>query len=125
MWINFNNNPVARRVADCSIRAVSLALDISWEDAYALLAAAGYAMGDLPNSNEVITAVLRQHGFYRKAIDCQNCYTVADFCQDHPYGVFVLFTSGHVVTCIDGDNYDIWDSSGEPVLFYCFREDGY
>lgn len=125
MWINFNNNPVARRVADCSIRAVSLALDISWEDAYALLAAAGYAMGDLPNSNEVITAVLRQHGFYMKAIDCQNCYTVADFCKDHPYGVFVLFTSGHVVTCIDSDNYDIWDSSGEPVLFYCYREDGY
>lgn len=125
MWINFNNNPVARRVADCSIRAVSLALDISWEDAYALLAAAGYAMGDLPNSNEVITAVLRQNGFYRKAIDCQNCYTVADFCKDHPYGVFVLFTSGHVVTCIDGDNYDVWDSSGEDVLFYCYREDDF
>lgn len=125
MWKYFLNNPVARRVGDCSVRAVSLALDISWEDAYALLAAAGYAMGDMPSSNEVITAVLRQHGFYRKAVkdDCPDCYTVADFCEENPHGTFVLFTSGHVVTAIDGDIYDVWDSSDETPMFYCYRKD--
>ena len=127
IWIHFNNNPVARRVGDCSVRAVSVALGISWEDSYALLAAAGYATGDVISSNEVITAVLRQHGFYRKAVrdDCPDCYTIADFCRENPRGTYVLFTSGHVVTAIDGDIYDVWDSSDETPMFYCYREDDF
>ena len=125
VWIETNNNPMSRRVGDCSVRAVATALGISWEEAYTLLAAAGYRMGNVISSNEVITAVLRQHGFYKKAIPntCPDCYTIADFCEDHPYGTFVLFTSGHVATVIDGDLYDVWDSSDEIPLFYCYRRE--
>lgn len=35
MYIHFNNNPLGRRTADdCSIRAVSKALGISWDEAH-------------------------------------------------------------------------------------------
>ena len=86
MWVKFNNNPAGRVVGDCAIRAVSLALGVDWEEAYNLIADAGYAMGDMPSSDSVWGAVLRQHGFYREAIPntCPDCYTVEDFVKDFP-----------------------------------------
>ena len=43
MWIEYNPNPVARNVGDCSVRAVAKALDVTWEQAYAMTAANGFA----------------------------------------------------------------------------------
>lgn len=33
MYIEYNPNPVARKVGDCAVRAVAKALRISWDDA--------------------------------------------------------------------------------------------
>ena len=41
-WKYFNPNPAGRVVGDCSVRAVSAALDTSWEEAYELICDAGY-----------------------------------------------------------------------------------
>lgn len=125
MWRPYNNNPVARRASDCSVRAVSLALDTDWETAYIEMAVAGLLMGDMPSINSVWGAVLRQNGFYRENLPrtCPDCYTVSDFAFDHPRGVYVLGTSEHVVTLIDGDWYDIFDSADEIVQFYWYRKD--
>ena len=124
MWVKFNNNPMSRTVGDCAVRAVSLALGVDWEEAYNLIADAGYAMGDMPSSDSVWGAVLRQHGFYRTSIpnSCPDCYTVEDFAADHPRGVFVLGFGGHVATVIDGDLYDSWDSSHEVPVYYWYRK---
>lgn len=124
MWIKTNNNPAGRYVGDCAVRAVSVALGIDWEEAYELIADAGYRMGDMPSSDSVWGAVLRQHGFYREAIPntCPDCYTVKDFVKDFPHGVYVLGFGGHVATVIDGDLYDSWDSSNEvPVYFWYLK----
>ena len=45
-WIEYNNNPVGRKVGDCSVRAVSKALDMGWEAAYIALAMNGLQMCD-------------------------------------------------------------------------------
>ena len=123
-WKHFNNNPVQRSVGDCAIRAVSVALGTTWEEAYALVATAGFAMGDMPSSNSVWGAVLRQNGFYRTAIEseCPDCYTAEDFAQDHPVGVFVLGFGNHVATVVDGVLYDSWDSSNEIPQYYWYRQ---
>lgn len=125
MWKYFLNNPTGRAVGDCAVRAVSIALGVDWETAYALMAVAGFNMGDMPSSNSVWGAVLRQHGFYRKNIpnSCPDCYTIADFARDNPYGVFVLGTGTHVVTVIDGDIYDAWESSNEIPAYYWYRQE--
>lgn len=124
MWIKYNPNPTGRFVGDCAVRAVSAALGIEWEDAYTLISDAGFAMGDMPSSDSVWGAVLRQHGFYRTSIpnSCPDCYTVEDFAADHPRGVFVLGFGGHVATVIDGDLYDSWDSSHEVPVYYWYRK---
>lgn len=126
MWKRFNNNPCGRIVGDCSIRAVSVALGISWEDAYRLIVDAGLNMCDMPSSDSVWGAVLRREGFYRAAIPnrCPECYTAEQFCEDHPYGVFVLGFGGHVATVKDGILYDSWDSSQEiPQYYWYYKED--
>ena len=125
MWRQFNNNPTGRAVGDCAVRALSVALDADWETAYTMIAINGFLMGDMPSSNSVWGAVLRQRGFYRKAIPdtCPDCYTFADFAHDNPDGVFVLGTGTHVAAVKDGVIYDAWDSSNEIPQFVWYRKD--
>lgn len=125
MWIRYNPNPTGRSVGDCAVRAVAKALNIDWESAYDLIAANGFAMGDMPSSDSVWGAVLRQNGFYRKAIPntCPDCYTAEDFARDNPDGIFVLGFGGHVATIEDGVIYDNWDSSQEIPQFVWYRKE--
>lgn len=124
-WRAYNNNPTGRAVGDCAVRAVSVALGTDWETAYLMIAANGYQMGDMPSSNSVWGAVLRQNGFYRSSIPdtCPDCYTAADFAREHPRGVYVLGFGNHVATVLDGDIYDSWDSSNEIPQYYWYRKD--
>lgn len=120
MYVYFNPNPVGRSVGDCAIRAISKALGISWEDAYAKVVVNGFRMGDMPSSDSVWGAVLRMNGFYKYI--CHGCGTAEDFCEDHPKGTYVLGFGGHVATVIDGNLYDSWDSSYEIPQYYWVKE---
>ena len=46
-YVYYNENPTGRHVGDCSVRAVSKALDIDWETAYCMICANGFQMGDM------------------------------------------------------------------------------
>lgn len=124
MWVRYNPNPTGRSVGDCAVRAVAKALNIDWETAYRLISDNGYAMGDMPSSDSVWGAVLRQNGFYRQSMPnrCPDCYTAADFARDNPTGTFVLGFGGHVATVVDGVLYDSWDSSREIPQFVWYRK---
>lgn len=124
MWVEWNPNPMGRRVGDCAVRAVAKALDMSWEDAFALIVTNAFAMADMPSSNAVWGSVLRQHGFNRMAIPntCPDCYTAEDFCLDHPQGTFVLVFDGHVAAVKDGRLFDTWDSTSMAPQFYFYRK---
>jgi len=124
-WVMYNPNPTNRHVGDCAVRATSKALDLSWEDAYLKLCVNGYVLGDIPNSNEVMSETLKQAGFERHFIEntCPDCYTVKDFCEDYPEGNYVVFSSGHVLCVKDGNYYDAWDSGDKPVYFYFSKEE--
>lgn len=124
MWVEYNPNPAQARAGDCAVRAISKALNIDWESAYAKVAVNGFLMGDVISSNAVWGSVLRQNGFTREIIpnSCPDCYTLADFSKDHPKGTFVVALPGHVACVVDGDIYDSWDSS-ELVPLYYWREE--
>lgn len=119
MWKKFQNNPAGRNVGDCAVRAISVALNVDWETAYALLVAHGYMLADMPSSDAVSGAVLRHYGFVREIIPntCPDCFTAEDFCRENPEGTFVLYFGGHVATVVDGDIYDSWDSSKQIPQF--------
>lgn len=113
MWRYYNPNPAGRMVGDCSVRAVSAALDVSWDEAFDMVADMAKGMCDMPSSDAVWGAVLRQHGFVRSTIPntCPDCYTIGDFTEDFPFGTYVLGTGGHVVTVRDGEALDTYDST--------------
>lgn len=125
MWIYYNPNPTGRAVGDCSVRAVAKALNTDWEHAYIMIAKNGFAMGDIPSGDSVWGSVLRENGFYRKSIpnSCPECYTMNDFCNDNPKGIFVLGTGNHVATVIDGNLYDSWDSLNEIPIYVWYRKE--
>lgn len=126
-FVPYNPNPKGTLTGDCAIRAVAKATDQPWENAYTALAVEGYKRGDLPNANQVLGAYLKSKGFKRFLIPdtCPDCYTVEDFANDHPKGMYVLQLEKHVVTVHDGDFFDTWDSSREPVDSYWAKEDSY
>ena len=125
MFREYNPNPVGIRVGDCAVRAIAKALNIDWETAYLKNIINGFQMGDVPSSDNVWGATLRQNGFYRKTLPdtCPDCYTAEDFCKDHPQGTYVLGFGGHVATVVDGDLYDSWNSSNLIPTYYWYRKD--
>ena len=119
-WKPFQNNPAGRNVGDCSVRAVSVALGVDWETAFAMIAANAFQMGDVISANSSWGSVLRQHGFKRYIIPntCPDCYTAEQFAEDHPDGIYVLGFGNHTATVKDGMIWDSWDSSKEIPVYY-------
>lgn len=120
MWIKTQINPLGKSVGDCAIRAIAIAEGLTWDEAYDLLTEYGREFKNLPNANEVWGAFLKDRGYTRHIIEdtCPDCYTIEDFCRDHPKGIFVVGTGTHVVTCIDGNALDAWNSLSETPLYY-------
>lgn len=123
IWIKYNANPVGNRVRDCAQRAISAALDVDWDTASDMIYEMAKDMGTTTDDDNAWGAVLRRSGFYRAIIPntCPECYTMTDFCRDHPRGVFVVKMPEHVATVIDGKLYDTWDSSEEIPIYFWYR----
>lgn len=121
MYKYYNPNPRGKNVGDCTVRAVSKALNQNWEQAFAGLTATGFMLCDMPSSNNVWGEYLRRNGFTRELIDRYE-YTIEDFCTDHKKGLYVLALNNHVVCVQDGDYYDSWDSGKEIPLYVWRRE---
>ena len=123
MYVYYNPNPLGLSVGDCTIRALSCALNISWEQTYTSLAQLGFEMRDMPSSNRVWAELLKINGFkkYQLPDTCPACYTIRDFCYDHPVGIYVVGTGEHVVCVMNGNYYDSWDSGNEIPIYYFER----
>ena len=126
MWQYINKNPRNKAVGDCTVRAISIATDNGWMETYLDLCLFGLLMADMPSANAVSTAYLKSKGFRRRTIpdECPDCYTISDFCKDHPKGTYIIGTGSHLTTIIDGTLLDSWDSSNEcPVYYFEKMED--
>lgn len=121
----YNPNPLNKSVEDCTVRAISKAFDISWNQADVELFSYGFSMKDVQNSSAVFAAFLREQGYmlYGLPLSCPNCYTIRDFCNEFPSGTYIVATGSHVVTVIDGDYYDAWDSGNEVPAYFWTKEE--
>lgn len=120
MFIKTNPNPAGSYVGDCVVRALSLAMGKSWYDTYTELCLQGLLLCDMPSSNRVWGEYLRANGYERHMIpnECDGCYSIKDFCGEYFRGKYIVGTGTHVVTVIDGNYYDTWDSGDEQPIFY-------
>lgn len=121
----YNPNPFNRSTGDCAVRAVSKALGKTWDETYVGLCLEGFLIGDWGNSDEVWGRYLHKHGFQRHLIpdDGLGAYTVENFSHDNPTGTFILSIPGrHVLTVVDGQYFDSWESGGECPSYYWTKE---
>lgn len=125
MFRRYNPNPQRNNVGDCVIRSISKVLGYDWERTYTELAVQGFMMCDMPSSNAVWGAYLKNKGFTRHIISdrCPNCYTVADFAKDNSDGKYIVATGSHVIAIVNGNYYDAWDSGSEIPVFYWRKDD--
>jgi hypothetical protein len=123
-YIYFNPNPEHKSVGDCVIRSICKIINTNWEEVFDLICDKARSMHDMPSSNAVWSSVLKDLGFKRYSIpnSCPDCYTIQDFCLDHPHGSYILATGTHAVAVYNGNYYDSWDSGNEIPIYY-FKEE--
>lgn len=120
-YVFFNNNPYRKSTGDCVVRAISVITGMSWDETVDELVDVVHDIGELISDNTTWGEYLRRIGYKRHVIPdtCPMCYTVRDFAEDHPRGVYVLATGTHVVAVVDGNYIDAWDSGNEkPILYW-------
>jgi hypothetical protein len=123
-FVYFNPNPAKKLVGDCVVRALCKALNMDWVTAYSEIVLQGLSMYDMPSSNNVWGSYLKSKGFRVKPLpdNCPNCYTVEQFCIDHPIGSYIVATGTHTIAIDSGDFFDTWDSASETIIFYFEKE---
>lgn len=120
MWKYYNANPNGARVGDCAVRALCKATGREWLDVYCSLCVEGILRADMPSANAVWGNYLACNGFRKKLP--RQLQTLEELAAETK-GVCIAVLSGHVVTIVDGDYYDTWDSGNETVLYYWIKED--
>lgn len=115
MYVYYNANPKGRIINDCTIRAISLAMNISWEEAYYDLSK--YAceqclmLDDVNYIDNYLSNRFDMVCFKKKSIEL----TVGDFVKKYNKGTYLITLSGHITCCIDGIIYDTFNPSNNYV----------
>ena len=124
MYVYSNKNPLGRKIGDCVVRAISEALNQTWERTYADLCVMGFDYADMPNSNATWHAYLTEKGYKRYIIPdtCPDCHTIGRFADEHPQGTYIVATGTHAACVKDGAIRDNWDSSDLTATYFYVKE---
>ena len=110
MYQYYNANPLQRRINDCTVRAISLATNRSWDEVYEELSHYARRLAVMPDDVDYIDGYLKAN--FPMACDCRKDFiTVGEFCKDNPKGNYLITMRGHITCCIDGIIYDTFDPS--------------
>lgn len=105
----YNANPLGRKVNDCTVRAISLALSTTWDEAYDYLSHYAKEQAIMMDEVEYIDQFLEER--FEKLCGCKNMVkvTIEQFVDAYPSGTFLITMNGHITCCIDGCIYDTFN----------------
>lgn len=86
MFFYYNANIFGRDIEDCTVRAISVAEGISWDEAYKKLCDYARERGLMLSSVESIEEYLDDN--YEKI--CTDDMTVGEFAYNHPVGTYLV-----------------------------------
>lgn len=117
----YNANPKNRRTGDCVVRALSLALEQSWEDTLTGLFHVSLKVKSVPNSDDTYPAYLKEQGWIQmkqpRKKDGKK-YTVGEWVKANEDKTMVISMANHCVCAKGGKVWDIWDCTGKSVCKY-------
>lgn len=115
MFQYYNANPQKKKVDDCTVRAISLATNCSWDKAYKDLSEFARAQCTMPNDVLYMDEYLERH--FEKVCGCRNKQpiTVSEFLKQHNTGTYLITMKGHITCAIDGIIFDIFDPSNNYI----------
>ena len=125
--VRYNANSRDAHVGDCVKRAISLALDMSYEEVGHELRKIQKARGsDAWNRPSIYGTLIREHtGSSSVPIPKDVRVDLATWTEQHPSGTYLVEVGNphknyvdHLVAVIDGDIYDSWDSTKDIVYRY-------
>jgi hypothetical protein len=113
MYRYYNQNPNGYHIPDCVIRAISLAMGISYYEVISLL----HLNAERYNCDELCVCC------YEKLLDFDfdlphyygNGNTAQEVALDFPENILLLRMSGHLSCSIRGEIWDIWNCSDEII----------
>ena len=124
-YIKYNSNPGKRKSGDCVVRAIAKATGKEWLDTFDGLVKISRKHYTMPSEKFTFTAYLKQEGFTMcrmpKHADNRR-YTVEQFADENPQGIYIISVCKHLTVLIDGTLYDTWDCSRKAVGNYWTAE---
>lgn len=118
MWRYYNANPLGRNVNDCTVRAISLATERTWDETYQRLADYGRLAGITFSEVEFINDYLADR--YDRYCPERGVETVKDFVNLKLPGRWLITIRGHITCVVDGVLYDTFDCS-ENYIWCIYR----
>lgn len=111
----YNANPMGNKVDDCTVRAISLATNRSWDSTYDRLSEYAQTQGIMPNDVEYIDEFLNTN--FKKVYSSRDSQrvTVEEFLSHYPRGTYLITMLGHITCAIDGCVYDTFDPADRIV----------
>lgn len=102
---------------DCVLRALSKALDLSWEETFKVTVEEALKQFTVQNDNDVYKAILLRNGYEYHAVPAGRKPTVNEFAEEHPNDMCVLSVANHLVYADSGKFYDTGDWSGSCKVY--------
>lgn len=117
MFSYYNANPYKRLVNDCTVRAISVATDKTWNETYRELSDYARIEGNMLDDVMYIDRYLDMNFEKVYCKGSRRRLSVDEFVRQYTKGIYLITMRGHITCCIDGTIYDtfypgdrlVWD----------------
>lgn len=116
-YIEFNNHPKELKTTDCVVRSMSKAFDKDYLETRRELNRVKRELGfkSYKERKFIYKYLNNYERIILKAVKGQPRVRGYDFAEKYSKGTYILSMAGHLVTLVDGNIYDSWDSRYKVV----------
>lgn len=119
-----NPHPKGEEIGDCHVRCISVALGITWLEAYDMLYKKGREIFSVIDTVETVSSVLKDNGFTEMKVSVvrgRKRPTLTELIKANPGRTIVGQIAHHWATAKDDKVRDIWNSSEKPLYKYWMK----
>lgn len=119
-----NSKDLKDEYGDCTIRALSKALNVQWLEAFDLTIplCREYQVSNVFGApSKIERQIIERLGFDYHPISNRKGTkrpTVLSFAKEHPHGTYIANVAHHEVAVVDGQYFDTWDCGYKSLYGY-------